>query len=76
MKGRLVREETIGGDTGEEIDQKIGKRAMAGVFNDTNVFEESVDGFYERAFPQEQFVGQAHKHILHAPAQAAKTLCW
>jgi hypothetical protein len=35
MKGRLLREETVGGDTGEEIDQEVGKRAMAGVFNDT-----------------------------------------
>ena len=54
----LFRLESISQQATEQVEQEIGRAAMAGMHNLRDIFELIVDGLNDRAFAGEQFIEQ------------------
>lgn len=65
MKGRFLGLMAIGNQATDEIDQKVERAAMVGVFDQKDVVELVVDGFADGTMAQQQLVGQRHQAVLH-----------
>ena len=51
--------------TGNDIDQKAGKRPVAGMLDLTDIFEEIIHGFNDSTLSEQQLIGILHQLILH-----------
>jgi hypothetical protein len=64
----------VGDEAGEQMDDEVHRAAMAGVLDLTDVFELIVDGLDERAFAQEELLGEVHQDGAHVLAEFLRSL--
>ena len=58
----------VGDQAANQVDQEVSHTAMPGMFNLGNVLQLVVDGLNNRPFPQQQFVLQGQRTLLHVLA--------
>ena len=59
----------VGDQPSNEVDQEIGRAAMAGMFDLADILELVVDGLNDGPLAQEQLVRDLHEPIAHVLAQ-------
>jgi len=52
-EGRFRREERIGNEAGDEINEEVDRATVTGMFNLTDIFEEIINGFNDSPFAKE-----------------------
>ena len=62
---RFLGQEIISNQSRDEIRHESSDGTMSGMLNLTNVFKLVIDGLYEGAFAQCEFVVQTHQRVLH-----------
>ena len=72
MQRRLIRQERIGNQTRDQIDQEIELGTMSGMLNVTDIFQEIIDRLNDSALSEQDFVGKIHQHILHVLFELGK----
>jgi len=55
----------IGDEAGYQVNHKIGNASVAGMFDLRDIFQLIIDGFDNRAFPQQNFIHERHQAIAH-----------
>lgn len=53
------------GKTGNDIDQKAGKRPITGMLDLTDIFEEIIHGFNDGTFSEQKLICIIHPLIFH-----------
>jgi hypothetical protein len=74
MEGFFVLE-SIGDQTEQQINDGVGKTAMAGVLDLGNVLELITDGLNDGSLAQHELIFQEHQTVLHILAEGC-TLTW
>ncbi len=72
MKRRLLGLPSVGNQTGDEIDEKVGAAAVAGVFNLGDILELVNDGLDNESFAYQQLVLEKDESILHVFAGSGR----
>ncbi len=65
VKGRFLGLVTIGDETTEEIDEEVGRTAVAGMFDLRDVLKLIEDGFDNGPFAQQQLLGPEEYARFH-----------
>ena len=69
MERRLLWLPSVGNQTGDEIDEKVGRAPMPGVFNLRDILELVNDGLNDETFTRQQLVFKNDESILHVFAK-------
>lgn len=65
MERRLIGLPSVSNQTGDEIDEKVGRAAVAGVFNLGDILELVNDSLNDETFTRQQLVFKNDESILH-----------
>ena len=74
MERRLLGLPSVGNQTGDKIDDKVGWTPVTGVFNLRDILELVNDGLNDEALTREQFVFENNESILHVFADGRNQL--
>ncbi len=72
LKGGLLGLVTIGNQSTDDINQKVGRAAMPGMFNLSLVFQLVVDRFDEHPLAQEEFICEFDQALFHGPLDGSE----
>ena len=74
MERWLLGLPSVGNQTGDEIDDKVGRAAVTGVFDLRDILELVNDGLNDEALTREQLVFKNDESILHVFANGRDQL--